>query len=112
MTYQLLQHTPGNVQLRQEGYQFEPLFDYLINYFQTAVNHSTYYGDIAQFPTHQDWLKHVKDCFYELEPEGVFRQSYQGCRVKGWLTADGHYHLRLAYPGSQGECYWYIIWWD
>lgn len=39
-------------------------------------------------------------------------QSYQGRRIKGWLTADGHYHLRLAYPGIQGECYWYIIWWD
>ena len=75
MTYQLLQHTPGNVQLRQEGHQFEPLFDYLIEYFHTAVNHSVYYGDTAQFPTHQDWLKHVKDCFYELEPEGVFRLS-------------------------------------
>lgn len=110
--YQLLQHTPGNVQLYQEGDRFEPLFDYLIEYFHDAVNHSVYYGDTAQFPTHQDWLKHVKDYFYELEPEGVFRQSYQGCRVKGWLTADGHYHLRLAYPGIQEECYWYIIWWD
>ncbi len=110
--YQLLHGTPGHVQLRQEGDQFEPLFDYLVEYFHDAVNHTAYYGDIDQFLTHQDWLKHVKECFYELEPEGVFRQSYQGCQVKGWLTAAGHYHLRLAYPGIQGECYWYIIWWD
>ena len=111
MTYQLLQHTPGNVQLRQEGYQIEPLLNYLIEYFHTAVKHSTYYGDIAQFPTHQDWLNHI-DCFDPLKPGDVFRQSYQGCQAKGWLTADGHYHLCLAYPSSQGECYWYIIWWD
>lgn len=110
--YQLLHHTPGNVQLHQEGDQIEPLFDYLIKYFHAAVNHSVYYEDIAQFPTHQDWLKQVKDHLYELEPEDVFRQSYQGCRAKGWLTADGHYHLRLAYPGVQEECYWYIIWWN